>query len=90
MIALLLARPWVIAAVSAVVALGGVYLWGRLDGRSVGKVEQLQTTVDAIEDRKEIDNEVSDLGRDELCLALGGLPDDCAAVRRADKAASGQ
>lgn len=89
MIALLL-RPLVGIPLAFVVGLGVGYGWGRLDGRSAGKVEQLQATVDAMQNRKDIDNEVSGLDRYGLCVELGGVPDDCAAVRRADEASASE
>lgn len=86
----LLASRWVIVPLAVVAALAAGYLWGRVDGRSVGKVEQLQATVDAIEKRKDIDNEVSGMDRYRICLEFGGLSDACAALRGADETASGQ
>ena len=65
--------------VALVVAYGGGYIKGRSDG----KIQQLEATVKAHETRNEIEETVGDLGAADLCVALGGLPNDCSvAVRR--------
>lgn len=86
----LLTRPLIGIPLALIVGVAVGYGWGRIDGRASGKVEQLQATVDAIENRKDIDNEVSDMDRYGICIELGGVPDACAAVRRADEAASAE
>lgn len=71
-----------IAALALTLAYGAGYLAGKKSGR----IDQLQATVKAHEDRNDIDETVADLDAVARCVELGGLPDDCAAaVRRLEE-----
>ncbi|MGO8241354.1 hypothetical protein ACC806_35020 [Rhizobium ruizarguesonis] len=63
---------------------------GYFKGRSDGKIQQMKDTVEAVQKRGEIDNEVGKLGDYSLCLRLGGMPDDCVKLRGMEPTAQGQ
>jgi hypothetical protein len=79
-------RNWQGLALATVLALPAGYVKGRLDGREAGRVGQLEATVKAQGVRGEVNHEVSRMGYPDLCAALGGLPDDCAKLRRLEQA----
>lgn len=58
--------------------------FGYMKGREAGKVEQLKDSVEAYKNRNEINNEVNNLDDIALCIALGGLPDECDELRGLD------
>lgn len=57
-----------------------------LKGRSDGRVEILNSTVRAYEKRGKVDNDVENLSRFDLCVSLGGVPDECSKLRGLVKA----
>lgn len=72
-------RFYFLAAICILCA--GLIALGYLKGRSDGRVEVLNTTVRAYEKRSKVDNEVQDLSRFDLCVSLGGLPNECSQLR---------
>jgi hypothetical protein len=74
------------AIIVAAVLVGAGYIKGRSDG----KLRQMKDTVEAVQNRGVINNEVSKLGDYSLCLRLGGMPDDCAQLRGMDAAPQGK
>lgn len=59
----------------------GIYAYGHHKGRQAGRIEILEDTVDAYQDRAEVDGKIGDLDRFGLCVELGGLPDECEQLR---------
>lgn len=80
------ALPYLIGA--AIVA--AVFLYGRHVGVSAGRVQQLEATVKAERDRKNVDAGVRRLGDYDLCVRAGGLPNDCQQLRGLDATAGGK
>ena len=78
--ALLAARPFMSSLVITGILLGLIGL-GYVKGRSDGKIEQLKGSVEAYQERGDIDNETRNLGDYDLCLRVGGLPDQCDELR---------
>lgn len=78
-------RTFAILAAAVAVATA-IYVKGRSDGR----VEQLRDSVEAFQNRGRIDNETNALGRSDLCLRLGGVPEQCDELRRMDQATAGK
>ena len=70
------------AVAGALLVSGPVYLNGRADGRELGRVAALEQAVKAYQQREDIDNATGNLSDTELCVILGGLPDECATVVR--------
>ena len=68
----------------AVALVAGIFLAGYWQGRNAGKREQLEDTIKAFEKRQEIDNEIDNLDAYRVCLELGGMPEQCAELRRMD------
>lgn len=85
-----LVKPYLIAAGLVVGALLAGYGWGRIDGRSAGKVEQLKDTVAAIEKRGTINENVANMDGYRLCIELGGVRDDCDKLRGLEQATEGK
>lgn len=79
---------WKLVAV-AVFAFG-LTMAGYMKGRSDGKIEQLKGSVEAYQERGDIDNETRNLGDYDLCLRVGGLPDQCDELRRLEQAATAE
>jgi hypothetical protein len=71
------------AALGALVAAGPVYLYGKHEGRQQAAVAALQSSVNVLRERNQIDDTISASDAASLCADLG-LPDDEAAecVRR--------
>lgn len=63
------------AAVIAIGAVSGVYLYGKSVGRQNAAVEALEKSVEVLRERNEINDEVSSSDAAALC-AHYGLPDD--------------
>lgn len=63
---------------------------GFVYGVQHGRTKQLADTVEAYQKRGKIDADVGARGDYQLCLDLGGLPDQCNELRRVDPAASGE
>lgn len=74
------------AALALALAFGAGYLKGKSDGR----IDQLKDSVEAYENRNEIDRTVGGMDAYERCLALGGMPDQCDRLRRLDTASEGE
>lgn len=73
----------------AILALG-IAVMGYLKGRYDGRVELLNATVRNYEKRAKVDGTVENLGRFDLCISLGGVPDECSRLRGVEKTAKGQ
>lgn len=69
-------------AACVALAIGAVFGAGVYYGKSWGRVEQLQDTIDAYQAREGIDHEISGWDRVRLCVELGGLRDECEQLRR--------
>lgn len=63
---------------------------GYIKGENAGKVEQLKASVEAFENRKDIDNATQNLDRYGLCIAAAGLPEQCDELRGMDEAAKAE
>lgn len=63
---------------------------GYYKGQAAGKAQQLKQAVKAYETRNGIETIVDGLGHQQLCIELGGLPDQCAELRGLDQATKGQ
>lgn len=59
-------------------------------GVQSGRQQQMADTVAAYQKRGKIDADVGSRDDYQLCLDLGGLPDQCNELRRVDPAASGE
>lgn len=70
------------AAVIAIAAVSGVFLYGKSIGRQGAAVEALEATIKAYKDRNDENDAVEALDPFALCIELGGLPDDCRAELR--------
>lgn len=68
----------------------GVYFYGYSAGKSDGRLAQLEDSIKAEKDRKNVDQEIAGLDDYALCLRVGGLPEQCDELRRMDAAASDQ
>lgn len=84
---LALIRPYLIAGAVGMAALAVGYLWGRSAERAAGRIEQLKATIEAVEKRENIDEDVASADRYQLCISLGGLRDQCNELRRMEEAA---
>ncbi|MHC5307492.1 hypothetical protein [Bartonella sp. LJL80] len=58
------------------------FISGFFYGRSYQHKATLQSVVEAFQTREEIDHETSDLSPIDACIAIGGLPNECAALLR--------
>jgi hypothetical protein len=84
-----LASP--IGKIAAAIIVGAVLVGaGYIKGREDGKLRQMKDTVEAVQNRGVINNEVSKLPDYSLCIRLGGLPDDCAQLRGMDATPQGK
>lgn len=81
-------KAYFVAALCILAA--GLITMSYLKGRSDGRVEILNSTVRAYEKRSKVDNDTQNLGRFDLCLALGGVPDECAKLRGVEQAPKGK
>ena len=63
---------------------------GYLSGHTAGKNKQLADTVEAFQKRGKIDAAVDGKSDFELCIAVGGVREQCDELRGLDKAAPGQ
>lgn len=64
-----------------------VFYLGQWKGHNDGKIEQLKDSVEAVQTRESIDSTINNSDDYAVCIALGGLPDDCRALRRMEEAA---
>lgn len=79
---------WKVIAVSLVVFAAAFA--GYWKGQTDGKFEQLKDSVEAYEAREKINARVQTATRYELCVTLGGLPNECDELRRMDETSKGQ
>lgn len=68
----------VLVAAAAIVLIGGLWLVAWTQGRDSILQQQLERAVKAWETRNEIETDIDRLDDADLCIELGGLPDDCA------------
>jgi len=80
------------AAVLVAVSLVGaaVYGAGYWASSTATDNERLKDTVEAHETRNTIDNDVGSRSRRDVCIGLGGLPDECDELRGVEKATQGE
>jgi len=75
----------------AAVVLIAAFSTGYMAGRNHGRVATLEAAVKAHQTRERINRETENMDAAALCLALGGLPVECADIMRGlDKAAKGE
>ena len=67
--------------------MGGFYWHAYRRGAEAVRIENLKAEVEAFKNRSDVDAKVQSLGDYDLCIHLGGLPDDCAVVRGLDESA---
>jgi len=78
--------PYKIGLAGAVVMVA--FTSGYFTGRNHGREATLKAAVQAYQTREKINEDVQSLDPVALCRALGGMPDECAALMRGlDKAA---
>lgn len=63
-----------------------VFYMGQWKGRRDGRIEQLQATVEATKKRDVIDDRFARSDDHTVCIALGGLPEQCNTLRRMEEA----
>lgn len=68
----------VLVLVAALVLIGTLWLMAYSQGRDSIIQKQLQRVLEAWETRNEIETDIGRLNNFELCIELGGVPDDCA------------
>lgn len=85
MIAFLASWPGRLAVLglAVVIAAGAGYFKGGRDERA----EMLRDTVKALQNRSAIDADVQGLSAFDLCVGIGGLPNECEELRRLDETA---
>ncbi|MFA5897869.1 MAG: hypothetical protein WC829_02025 [Hyphomicrobium sp.] len=88
MISLLSTIPSKILIVGAMV--GAAWIAGYVGGQKAGRAAQMADTLAAFSVREKIDEAVSDLDYRQLCIGLGGVPEQCDELRRVAKAANGE
>ena len=81
-------RNWQGAAVGLVLGIAFGFTAGFFKGQASARIKQLEGTVEAHETRNKIDDAVSRAGDYDLCIRLGGLPDDCDKLRRVETPSS--
>lgn len=59
-------------------------------GREAGKIDQLKATVAAERNRGDVDNDVARSSDYDLCVRVGGLPEQCDELRRVEEATPAQ
>lgn len=68
----------VLVIVAALALIGTLWLLAYSQGQDNIIQKQLQRALEAWETRNEIETDIGRLNDIELCIELGGLPDDCA------------
>lgn len=69
---------WQIVAFAIGVACFAALLYGAyMRGLDAAKLDILKARLEAERSRQEVDNVVKSLTDRDLCIRLGGLPDDC-------------
>lgn len=76
---MIMARVYILGGF--LVFLAGVVTLAYMEGKTRGRVEQLNQTVRAYEKRAKIDAKIDTSSRFDLCVQLGGLRDECAELR---------
>lgn len=77
------------AALGALVAAGPVYFYGKHEGRQQAAVSALETSVQVLRERNEIDETVSAADAGRLCWDFGlSEPDHAECVRRVREASA--
>jgi len=70
---------------------GAAFISGFFIGKRSQRDRELQKTIEALYEREKINEKISKFDDVDLCVALGGLPDDCVRfLRRLDKTTSSQ
>ena len=81
-------RTYLYAAGAA--AFIGLLILVYFKGKEAGKIDQLKATVQAERTRKDVDQETARLGDYELCLRVGGVPEQCDELRGVEGATPAQ
>ena len=81
-------RNWQGLAAGVMIGIALAFPLGYIKGRTSAQITQLKDTVKANDTRNKIEDDVSRRGAERLCLDLGGLPNDCAKLRRMETPAS--
>jgi hypothetical protein len=76
---------WLGMAGAGVAVIGAALAFGYYQGRTAGRVEALQDSVEAYQKRERIDDEIGSMDDVRLCLQLGGLPDECNELGRLEE-----
>ena len=84
----LIPLPYQILGVVALIA--AAFSFGYHKGIGAGRVAQLKDTVAAYETRTDIDQNTGRLGDRDICIALGGLPEQCDELRGLEPASEGK
>ncbi|MHC5308200.1 hypothetical protein [Bartonella sp. LJL80] len=71
--------PLIAATIILVLA---AFIGGFFYGRSYQHTSMLENTVQAFQNREAIDHETSLLSTLDACIAIGGLPNECAILLR--------
>lgn len=58
----------------------GLFYLGVHMGKTAARVDQLRSSVQAENDRKNVDKEIEGLDDVQLCVRIGGMPDECRSV----------
>jgi len=75
----------------AALVLGGIFTSGYFAGRQHGREAAFKAAVAAYQARERINHETEALNPVALCRALGGMPEQCAALlRRLDETTTDQ
>ena len=87
MLALILSPIGRMVGIGAIVlaVIGGAYLKGSNDARDKINKAMVKATVEQLKQRGQIDAEVSKSDIEEICIELGGSPDDCRVQQDGDK-----
>ncbi|EJF92636.1 hypothetical protein [Bartonella tamiae] len=84
-------RLRLIALIAMCFFLIAAFLSGFFYGRLSAQKASLQQAVEAFQKRETIDHEISNLNAVDLCIALGGMSDQCTAVlQRLEKTTENQ
>jgi len=84
-----LTLPYKIGLVALVLA--GVFMGGYMTGRNLAREALLKAAMQAYQLREKINAEVYNMDGVGLCLALGGVREECAALMRGmDKTTQGE
>lgn len=73
-----------------IVMIVAAWIGGFVSGRMSGKAQQLADTVEAFQKRGKIDAAVDGKPDYDICIAVGGVPEQCNQLRRVDTATQGK